>query len=216
VSIEARIARFAAPWVRELVPYPVEDAHGLIKLDAMENPYPLPTALAEPWLRVVEGVALNRYPDPHATALRTRLLAEQGLEPPYGVILGNGSDELIHMLCLAFARHDGACLLSPEPSFSVYRIAAQAVGAAFAGVPLAAEDFALDVPAMLAAIEREQPALVFLASPNNPTGNRLDDGALEALCAAAPGLVSSCWTKRTTASRGRAGSDSSGAARTWQ
>jgi len=189
MSIVARIERFAAPWVRALVPYKVEDASGLLKLDAMENPYGLPEELAEPWLRVIERVPLNRYPDPMSTTLRNRLLGDQGLASPFGVVLGNGSDELIHMVCLAFARHDGACLLCPEPTFAVYRIAAQAVGLQYVGVPLQGDDFSLDVDAMLAAIARHQPAVIFLASPNNPTANHLDDDALEALCAAAPGLV---------------------------
>jgi len=189
MSIAARIDRFAAPWVRALVPYKVENASGLLKLDAMENPYGLPEDLAEPWLRVIEQVELNRYPDPMSTKVRHRLLDDQGLAPPFGVVLGNGSDELIHMVCLAFARHDGACLLCPEPTFAVYRIAAQAVGLQYVGVPLRSDDFSLDVEAMLAAIARHQPAVIFLASPNNPTANRLDGDALEALCAAAPGLV---------------------------
>lgn len=188
MSIDARIERLAAPWVRALVPYKVEDASGLLKLDAMENPYGLPDELGEPWLRVVERVQLNRYPDPMSTALRNRLLADQGLASPFGVVLGNGSDELIHMICVAFARH-GACLLCPEPTFAVYRIAAQAVGLEYVGVPLRSEDFSLDVDAMLAAIVQHQPAVIFLASPNNPTANHLDGTALEALCAAAPGLV---------------------------
>jgi histidinol-phosphate aminotransferase len=189
MSIGARIERFAAPWVRALVPYKVEDASGLLKLDAMENPYGMPDELGEPWLRVIERVQLNRYPDPMSTALRQRLLDDQGLASPFGVVLGNGSDELIHMICLAFARHDGACLLCPEPTFAVYRIAAQAVGLRYVGVPLRSDDFSLDIETMLAAIARHQPAVIFLASPNNPTANHLDGDALEAVCAAAPGLV---------------------------
>lgn len=189
MSIERRIERYAAPWVRELVPYRVEDASGLLKLDAMENPYGLPAALAEPWLRTIEQVALNRYPDPMATTLRRKLLDQQGLAADFGVVLGNGSDELIHMICLAFARREGACVVCPEPSFAVYRIAAQAVGMTYVGVPLRSEDFSLDLDAMLAAVRRHEPAVIFLASPNNPTANRLADDALEALCAATPGLV---------------------------
>ena len=80
-------------------------------------------------------------------------------------------------------------MLSPEPSFAVYRIAAQSLGLEFVGVPLNASDFSLDLAAMLDAIARSQPALVFLASPNNPTANRIDGEGLAAICAAAPGLV---------------------------
>ncbi|MEX2480161.1 MAG: histidinol-phosphate transaminase [Gammaproteobacteria bacterium] len=189
MSIERRIERYAAPWVRELVPYKVEDAGGLLKLDAMENPYGLPEELAEPWLRTIGQVALNRYPDPMASALRRKLLDQQGLPATFGVVLGNGSDELIHMICLAFARREGACVVCPEPSFAVYHIAAQAVGMTYVGVPLMPADFSLDLDAMLAAVRRREPAVIFLASPNNPTANRLDSEALEVLCAATPGLV---------------------------
>jgi len=189
VSIGARIARFAAPWVRELEPYRTEPGDGLVRLDAMEIPWPLPDALRAAWLAVVAEVELNRYPDPQARELRARLLARHGLAAPTDVLLGNGSDEIIRMLCLAFARGPDATVLTVEPSFALFGSAAQAVGMRTVGVPLAAADFALDVPGMLSAIEREQPALVFLASPNNPTANRLDEGTLEALCTAAPGLV---------------------------
>ena len=189
MSIAARIERFAAPWVRNLVPYDVEDAAGLTKLDAMENPYPLPENLRKRWMDVVEGVNLNRYPDPRATELRRKLLTAHGLDESIDVVLGNGSDELIHILCQAFSHIDGGCLICPEPSFAVYRIAAQAVGMKYVGVPLKEADFSLDLVAMQTAIARHQPALVFLASPNNPTANRIDVGNLEALCDCAPGLV---------------------------
>ena len=189
MSIAERITRFVSPWVRELTPYHVADASGLIKLDAMENPFPLPLTLREPWNDVIARTELNRYPDPHSTALKASWRASLALPDELGMILGNGSDELIHLLCMAMAGVPGACVLSPEPSFAVYRIAAQSLGLNFVGVPLRDTDFSLDVATMLAAIERSQPALVFLASPNNPTANRIDGEGLEAICAAAPGLV---------------------------
>lgn len=190
MSINDRIERFAAPWIRELKPYHVEQASGLTKLDAMENPYSMPEVLKESWLRVVENVELNRYPDAGAQQLRQRLREAHALDDTQEVILGNGSDELIHMLCLAFAHHQDACLLSPDPSFAVYKISAQALDMRYCAVPLLAQDFSLDLPAMLGAIEAEQPAIVFIASPNNPTSNRLVDAdSLGQLCNAAPGVV---------------------------
>ena len=189
MSIDDRIARFVSPWVRDLTPYHVADASGLIKLDAMENPFPLPATLREQWHDAVARTELNRYPDPHSSALKAAWRASLGLPESLQMILGNGSDELIHLLCLAVAGVPGARVLSPEPSFAVYRIAAQSVGLEFVGVPLNESDFSLDLPAMLDAITRSEPALVFLASPNNPTANRIDGEGLEAICAAAPGLV---------------------------
>lgn len=188
-DIEARIARLAAPWVRALVPYHVEDAGRLVKLDAMENPYTLPPTLAAAWRAYIAEVPLNRYPDPSARGVKARLRAVHGLPDAAGLMLGNGSDELIQLVCLALARQPGAKVLCPEPTFSVYRIVAQALGIDYAGVPLRSADFGLDLDAMLAAIASHQPAVLFLASPNNPTGNRLDRGSLEALCAATPGVV---------------------------
>ena len=189
MSIDSRIARFVSPWVRDLTPYHVADASGLIKLDAMENPFPLPATLREQWNDAIARTELNRYPDPHSTELKAAWRASLALPDSLAMILGNGSDELIHLLCLAVAGMPGAKVLSPEPSFAVYRIAAQSLGLDFVGVPLNANDFSLDLAAMLDAIERTQPALVFLASPNNPTANRIDAEGLEAICAAAPGLV---------------------------
>ena len=155
----------------------------------MENPYPLPPVLREQWNDLIAGIEINRYPDPQAGAVKKHLAEALELDPAVRIILGNGSDELIHMLYLAIAQGSSARVICPEPSFAVYRIAAQALGLEFIGVPLRAADFALDLPAMLETIERTQPALVMLASPNNPTGNRLVDGSLEALCRQAPGLV---------------------------
>ena len=104
-----------------------------------------------------------------------------------GLILGNGSDELIQIIALALAR-PGAAVLAPEPTFVMYRMSALYAGLRFVGVPLTAA-FTLDVDAMLAAIERERPALVFLASPNNPTGNLFAAAEVERVLRAAPGLV---------------------------
>jgi histidinol-phosphate aminotransferase len=104
------------------------------------------------------------------------------------LLLGNGSDELIQMLALTLAA-PGRKVLSVDPGFVMYRMIALFAGMAYIGVPLRAEDFALDLPAVLAALDRERPALTFLAYPNNPTGNLFDADAVEQIIAAAPGLV---------------------------
>ena len=189
MSIDDRLERFAASWIRELVPYKVEDPSDRVKLDAMENPYSIPAELRERWNNVLNAVEPNRYPDAGASDLKRSLLDSHRLPADVHVTLGNGSDELIHLLCLAFARAKNACVLCPEPTFVVYGITAQALGMNYIGVPLNARDFSLDLDAMLEAIAKHEPALVFLASPNNPTANRLDEDTLEAICAHAPGLV---------------------------
>jgi len=182
-----KIEQLVRPEIRALKAYHVPDARGLIKLDAMENPYAWPAALKQEWLEVLRDVPINRYPDPSAQALRTQL--KQALAVPAGmdVLLGNGSDELIQLILMGVAR-PGAVVLAPAPTFVMYEMIATFVGMQFVGVPLAA-DFGLDLAAMRAAIMEHQPAVVFLAYPNNPTGNLFDAAAIEALLREAPGLV---------------------------
>lgn len=165
--------------------YVVPDAHGFIKLDAMESPFAWPGELGLQWQAALANLHLNRYPDP-MPQLRAELCAELQVQDAQ-LVLGNGSDELIQMLCMAVAKPD-ACVMAPVPSFSMYRIIAQACNLSFVGVDLQA-DFALPVAEMLAAIKAKQPALIFLAVPNNPTGNLWDEAGLQAIVEAAPGLV---------------------------
>jgi histidinol-phosphate aminotransferase len=167
--------------------YPVGDARGLVKLDAMENPYPLPPELARAMGERLAGVAVNRYPDPGAPQLRSRLRESMGIPGSMGLLLGNGSDEVIQILSLALAR-PGAVVVAPEPSFVMYRISAMAAGLRYVGVPLR-PDFSLDEAALHAAIREHRPALVWLAYPNNPTGNLFDRDAMVRVIEAAPGVV---------------------------
>jgi histidinol-phosphate aminotransferase len=167
--------------------YVVPDATGMVKLDAMENPYPLPPALRARLARLVEGATINRYPDFAAAGLKAGL--RRVLEVPDGmeIMLGNGSDELIQMVILATAR-PGAVVLGVEPSFVMFRLITAFAGARYVGVDLR-DDFSLDIEQTLAALERERPAVVFIAYPNNPTGNLFDAGLIDRILSAAPGLV---------------------------
>ncbi|OYY93508.1 MAG: histidinol-phosphate transaminase [Hydrogenophilales bacterium 28-61-23] len=175
------------PEIQRLSAYHVADATGMVKLDAMENPYSLPDDLRAELAEKLRDAAINRYPDPHAVAVQQALRQAFGIAPAYDIMLGNGSDELIQIVASALAK-PGAALLAVEPSFVMYRMIAAFTGLRYVGVPLQT-DFALDEAAVLDAIEREQPELVFLAYPNNPTGNAFERGALERILAAAPGLV---------------------------
>jgi histidinol-phosphate aminotransferase len=170
-----------------LAPYHVPDATGMVKLDAMENPYRLPAELQAEIGRVVEEAALNRYPDPGARQLKARLRIALEVPPGADLLLGNGSDEIIQMLIMAAAR-PGATVLGLEPSFVMFRMIAAWCGARFVGVPLNA-DYSLDARQVLACVERDQPALIFIAFPNNPTGNLFDADALHRIIRAAPGMV---------------------------
>jgi len=176
------------PEIQNLDAYQVPDAAGLIKLDAMENPYTWPEGLRREWLEALQAVHLNRYPDPQGNELRAVLRASMGIPDAMGLLLGNGSDELIQMLALAVAQ-PGRKILSLDPGFVMYRMIARFAGMAYVGVPLRAEDFSLDLPALSAALEKEQPAIVFIAYPNNPTGNLFDADAVVRIIEATPGLV---------------------------
>jgi len=167
--------------------YHVPDSAGLVKLDAMENPYALPADLRAEVARLAGAAELNRYPDPGAVRLKAGL--RQALDIPSGMelLLGNGSDEIIQMLTLAAAR-PGAVVLGLEPSFVMFRMIATFCGARFVGVPLK-PDFSLDAGQVIAAIAEHQPALVFIAYPNNPTGNLFDEAAMTRIIEAAPGMA---------------------------
>jgi len=178
--------------ILDLHAYHVPDSAGYIKLDAMENPYSVPPALRGEIADAVAAAAINRYPDPAAASLKEKIRSVLGLPDGMGVLLGNGSDELIQLLALALNK-PGATLLGVEPSFVMYKMIATFTGMRYVGVPLTANsgaaDFSLDLPATLDAIRREQPALIFLAYPNNPTGNLFPADAVAQIIEAAHGLV---------------------------
>lgn len=175
------------PEIMALTAYHVPPAVGMIKLDAMENPYHLPEALRDVVSDMAHGVSLNRYPDASAAKLKTALRESMQIPEACGLVLGNGSDELIQILAMALAK-PGATILSIEPSFVMYRMIATFCGLRYVGVPLR-EDFSLDFGALLAAVEQEKPAIIFIAYPNNPTGNLFAVEDIEAILKVAPGLV---------------------------
>lgn len=188
MSAKNRVARWVRPDIRGLTAYPVPDASGLIKLDAMENPWVWPEGLRDAWAAQVRALDVNRYPDPQARTLTQRIREHDAIPDRYRVLLGNGSDEIIQMLALALGG-SGHGVLAPEPSFVMYRMIATFCGMPYHGVPLCAESFALDEPAMVRAIEEHEPAIVYIAVPNNPTGNLMAGDAIERVIRAAPGLV---------------------------
>jgi len=123
------------------------------------------------------ALALNRYPDGRVNDLRTALAQYAGMPEGFDIMLGNGSDELISLLAMA-CDVPGASILAPLPGFVMYGMSAQLQGLAFHDVPLTA-DFELDETAMLAAIAEHKPSIVYLAYPNNPTGNLWNDAVIE-------------------------------------
>ena len=184
--VEARIRSD----VQAMHAYVVQPATGMVKLDAMENPYTLSPALRAALGARLGAVAVNRYPGARVDDLKTALAAYVQLPSGHALMLGNGSDELIDLLHVA-CHVPGAVVLAPEPGFVMYGMSAQLTGLHYVGVPLTA-GFELDEPAMLAAIAQHRPAITYLAYPNNPTANLWDVAAMAhiiAACAAVGGLV---------------------------
>ena len=173
--------------VLAMTAYKVADASGLIKLDAMENPYNWPDNLVDSWLETLKTCELNRYPDPEAKGLTQTIRQQNNIRPGFDVLLGNGSDELIQVLLMALP--PTASVLSPQPSFVMYQQISQSLGLNFINVPLRPESYDLDLPAVLAAITSHQPSIIFLAYPNNPTGNLFDADAIRKIITASNGLI---------------------------
>ncbi|MGR9044766.1 MAG: histidinol-phosphate transaminase [Gammaproteobacteria bacterium] len=173
--------------VLSLTAYKVNDASGLIKLDAMENPYHWPEPVVHDWLVRLKDSELNRYPDPEARRLSATIREIYGIPDQFGILFGNGSDEIIQLLLMALSPE--ARILAPDPGFVMYRQISHSLGLEYCGIPLRATDFDLDLPAMLEAIERHRPSIIFLAYPNNPTGNLFNEHAVLEIIQTAKGLV---------------------------
>ncbi|MEX2165274.1 MAG: histidinol-phosphate transaminase [Sulfuricaulis sp.] len=186
-TINEKVSKLVRPEIRALKAYHVPDAIGLIKLDAMENPYTWPEDIRRAWLKVLHDVELNRYPDPGANAVRSRIRAAWQIPDNLDILLGNGSDELIQIVLMSLSM-PGAVVLAPTPTFVMYEMIATVLGLKFVGVPLR-PDYSLDVTAMLEAIATHQPAAIFFAYPNNPTCNLFTRDGIERVIEASPGLV---------------------------
>ena len=172
---ETALSRIRAD-VRAMHAYTVQAADGLLKMDAMENPFGLPPALQSALGQRLGALALNRYPGPRTEVLRDALARHAGMPEGCALMLGNGSDELISLVALACAR-PGAQVLAPLPGFVMYGMSAQLQGLGFTGVALT-PDFELDAVAMEAAIAEHRPAITYIAYPNNPTATLWDDAAV--------------------------------------
>lgn len=183
-SLPSRLFR---PEVLALSAYHVADATGFIKLDAMENPYQWPEEITAHWLEILKNCALNRYPDPGASELNALLKKVNQIPDEFSVLLGNGSDEIIQLLLMALPA--GSRVLAPSPSFVMYKQISVSLGLDYHSVGLQADDFALDMPAMQQAIKDLQPAIIFLAYPNNPTANLFAAADIKQILDLAPGLV---------------------------
>jgi len=154
------IKKFVRPNILSLSAYETKEIPCKIKLDANESPYDFKEAL-----KVIKSVKTNRYPDPEAKDFKKLVSKQLGVRTE-NILQGNGSDELIYYLITTF----GGPVLYPIPTFSMYGIIAQAIGEMKIEVPLD-EEFDIDITRILKTAKKEKPKLIFLSSPNNPTGN---------------------------------------------
>jgi histidinol-phosphate aminotransferase len=164
-------------YVAEISPLP-------IRLDANENPFSLQPELHDEFIAALRRVPLNRYPEAGSPALLARFAANYGVAPDM-IIAGNGSDELIQVLCTSLAP---TRVMTPIPTFVMYRISAVNNGHKVIEAPLE-NGCDLDLPAMLELMDSYSPGMIFLSFPNNPTGNCFSQEKIKILLEKAPGLV---------------------------
>lgn len=172
--------------IRALSAYSVPHIETPVKLDGNESPFSLPPEVSENVIQELRSVDVNRYPDPEALGLR-ELISRINDFPLGGILLGNGSDELIGMLIAACSGGTGS-ILCPAPTFSMYRITGLALGSEVLETELDS-GFDLDMERMAAVIEKKDPDLIFLASPNNPTGNAYSADRIRDLIELSKGIV---------------------------
>lgn len=174
--------------IQQMKAYQVADLpKDFIKLDAMEVPYTLPEDVRASLADILANAPINRYPNPKTSGLQEALRQAFSISETQKIVLGNGSDELIQLLTLLVAQPN-ATILAVEPSFVMYRHNAQLFGLNYVGVPLNA-DFTLNLDAVLQAIETHQPALIWLAYPNNPTGVPFQHTEIEHIIQKATGII---------------------------
>ncbi|HEY7699574.1 MAG TPA: histidinol-phosphate transaminase [Vicinamibacteria bacterium] len=174
------------PAVRALVAYHLDRHDVPVKLDQNENNLGIPDEMREELLEALRRAPLNRYPSPSQSEI-LGALSDMSDWPAEGILVGNGSDDLLHALAESFLE-PGRKSVCPTPSFFVYAYTTRLVGAEAVEVPLTRE-MTYDVAAILDAIEEHEPAVVYLCSPNNPTGTTLEPSDIERIAESAPGVV---------------------------
>ncbi|VAW72382.1 Histidinol-phosphate aminotransferase [hydrothermal vent metagenome] len=181
------INKLLRPEIAALSAYHIPDATGMVKLDAMENPYQWSAEIKQEWSELIQRAQLNRYPDPHAQSLTKIIRTAFEIPENIGLMLGNGSDEIIQILVQTVSKPD-ATILSVSPGFVMYEYISLFNRVKYVPVPLS-PSFELDMPLLTQQIKEHQPAIIFIAYPNNPTGNLFKRSDIENILTLAPGLV---------------------------
>jgi len=172
--------------IRNINAYHVPSAKNMLKMDAMESPFGVPEELKDEFLEYISHSEVNRYPDANAKELQATLRSLMDIPKDLGVLLGNGSDELIQLLSLACS--SGDMIMSFEPSFVMYELVSKFAQLNYHGMPLD-ENFEIDLNSTLLAIKSKKPKLIFIAYPNNPTGNSFDYDVIREIIESTDALV---------------------------
>ena len=181
-----KLKNFLRKDISDIKEYEILESKGMIKLDAMENPFDIDLKFESNSISE-DKVNMNRYPDGGCKNLIKKLRDNHNLKDNFNILVGNGSDELIQIICMAFFEK-GNTVLCPQPTFSMYKSISDIVGLNFKTVPLE-NDFSLNINAMLNNVEQTDPALIFLAYPNNPTANLWDKNNIKKIIERTNGLV---------------------------
>lgn len=182
------MSTFIRDEIQKMSAYAVADIpNSCIKLDAMELPCRFPEDMQKELAYALAVAEINRYPNPATSELQQLLKETFQIPKQAQIVLGNGSDELIQLITMLLAKPN-AKILSVDPSFVMYRRNAVLFGLECIGVPLN-NDFTLNLPVILSAIKTHQPALIFIAYPNNPTGVPFRHEDVQEIIDAAPGVI---------------------------
>ncbi len=177
-------------WLRKevynLEPYKVLDSEGFIKLDAMEFPYDVSIRLKQKYLSQIEKIALNRYPDITAKTLNKTIKMLFNISDNNDILFGNGSDELIQLLCLSCNTND--TIMGFSPSFVMYDLIAKFTQLQYQPIALD-NNYQINLECSLKLIAKHKPKIIFIAYPNNPTGNLFNKQDIIKIITSANSLV---------------------------
>lgn len=183
----ALIEHWIPEQIRLMKAYNVPDSSGMVKLDAMESPFLIDQGLKRQWLDALVDAEINRYPDAAAAELKSAIRTQLAIPNAADIVLGNGSDELIQMIAMLVGG-EGRTFIAPEPSFSMYRQISLATSTEFIELNLNS-NFTVNESRALEMIDQYQPACIFLAYPNNPTGNCFSADCIAKILERSSGMV---------------------------
>jgi len=180
---------FAKNWIRKdiqlLNAYHVPEPIECLKLDAMESPFSPNKDFEKEFLQHLSKVDINRYPEPSAIEVIQSLRSLMNIDENHGVLLGNGSDELIQLIALAC--NEGDTILSFSPSFVMYEMIAKFTRLNYLDSPLTGFDINLEET--LHIIKTKKPKVIFISYPNNPTGNLFKREKIETIIQSTDALI---------------------------